>query len=178
MVARNYGGPQLSRQKQNACVKSKTIASKANYSGIKSKKIASKAKPSRQKQNSRIESKTLASKAKQSRQKKYWGRGAHIHIFMFCTINLLFLLYGSNNVIGENSSGGPACSKLINKLLQIQHKICAIPTSVQDFKNLLRLNIFYYHFNLTGEHRSYVPILTGMVYQHFLKQHRKCRTSR
>ena len=107
-----------------------------------------------------------------------WGRGAHINIFMFCTINLFFLLCGSNNVIGENSSGGPACSKLINKLLQIQHKICAIPTSMQDFKNLLRLNIFDYHFNLTGEHRSYVPVLTGMVYQYFLKQHRKCRTSR
>ena len=44
------GGPQLSRQKQNARVKSKTLASKA--------------KQWRQKQNHRVKSKTVASKAK------------------------------------------------------------------------------------------------------------------
>ena len=65
-----YGGPQLSRQKQNARVTSKTIASKANYTGIKSKTIASKAKSWRQKRNSRVKSKPFASKAKQSRQKR------------------------------------------------------------------------------------------------------------
>ena len=70
-----YGGPQVSRQKQNARVKSKTLASKAKRSRqkqnarVKSKTIASKAKPSRQKQNSRVKSKTLASTAKQSRKK-------------------------------------------------------------------------------------------------------------
>ena len=58
-----YGGPQLSRQKQNARVKSKTLASKAKQSrqkqnhGVKSETVASKAKQSRQKQNSRVKSK-------------------------------------------------------------------------------------------------------------------------
>ena len=63
-----YGGPQLSRLKQNARVKSKTLTSKAKQSRqkqnhrVKSKTVASKAKRLRQRQNNRIKSQTLASK--------------------------------------------------------------------------------------------------------------------
>ena len=32
--------------------------------------------------------------------------------------------------------------------------------------------------NFTGKYRSYVPIFSGMVHQHFPKQHHKCRASR
>ena len=59
-----------SRQKQNARVKSKTLASKAKQSHQKQIILASKAKQSRQKQNHGVKSKTVASKAKQSRQKR------------------------------------------------------------------------------------------------------------
>ena len=75
-TAQNYGGPQLSRQKQKSRVKSKSLASKAKVSRqkqksrVKSKSLASKAKVSRQKQNARRKSKTLAAKAKRSPQKQ------------------------------------------------------------------------------------------------------------
>ena len=59
-----------SRQKQNARVKSKTLASKAKQSHQKQIILASKAKQSRQKQNHGVKTVTVASNAKQSRQKQ------------------------------------------------------------------------------------------------------------
>jgi hypothetical protein len=40
------------------------------------------------------------------------------------------------------------------------------------------LHISLHSRNFTGKYRPYVPIFSGMVYQHFPQQHRKCRASR
>ena len=85
VVALMYGGPQLSRQNQNARIKSKTLASKTKRSRqkqnarVKSKTIASKAKPSRQKQNSRVNSQTLASKLSEHSE-------ANASLRLFCSL--------------------------------------------------------------------------------------------